>query len=259
MKVLLAAALAVAAQVQTPSPRPLTGGPAEMPLAGIEDLYGPPQPEDLDQIANNGASFAKRNVVVKGTLGVLEARYLSLNQGTARVMLVPFQPSDYRDLSTLLGGEVDVAGIVRVLPGQQQVVPCRGQQLLESKCQDYDLPELPNARMTWPAVSITVLSLSDRGTGLAARRTGGRTLAETGVEAAAADGKPVRALGQFRGANLCRDLPGVTRRDPSDWVLLTSEGPVWVIGRRPGRQGLPARPRLSGRHLALARGERPRC
>ena len=86
-------------------------------------------------------------------------------------------------------------------------------------------------------MSITVLSLSDRGTGLSARRPGGRTLAETGVEAAAADGKPVRAIGQFRGANLCEDLPTVTRRDPADWVLLTPEGPLWVVGRRPAGKG----------------------
>jgi hypothetical protein len=47
----------------------------------------------------------------------------------------------------------------------------------------------------------------------------------------------VRALGQFRGANLCKDLGPDTRRDPADWVLLTSEGPVWVTGRRPEGKG----------------------
>jgi hypothetical protein len=210
----------------------------------MDEFYGPPQPEDLDQIAYNGASYQKRHVIVKGRLDILEpGRYLSLNQGAARVMLIAFNPTDIHDYSTLLGMEVDVRGIVRMLPAQQKIVPCHGYQLVESKCEDYELPELPNAQLgTWPPVSITVLSLSDRGTGLAARRSGARTLAETGVEAAAADGKPVRALGQFRGANLCGDLPVVSRRDLADWVLLTSEGPLWVVGRRPAGKGFQLDP-----------------
>ena len=76
----------------------------------------------------------------------------------------------------------------------------------------------------------------------AARRRGARTLAETGVAAAAAEGKPVRAIGQFRGANLCRDLPTESRRDSADWVLLTSEGPLWVTGRRPAGKGFQLDP-----------------
>jgi hypothetical protein len=232
-----------AAQVETPSPRPLTGGPQDLPPGGMEAIYGPPQPEDLDQVAYNGASYQKRHVIVKGRLGVLDVgRFLSLEEGTARLMLIAFNLTDVHDYSTLLGRDVDVRGIVRVLPEKQDVVPCRGTFLLESKCEDYELPELPNAQPAWPQVSITVLSLSDRGTGLAARRPGGRTLAETGFEAAAADGKPVRALGQFRGGNLCRDLPSVTRRDAADWVLLTPEGPLWVVGRRPGGRGFQLDP-----------------
>ena len=247
MKALLAALLVAGQVVQTPSPRPLTGGHEEPPPAGIEDIYGPPVPEDLDHIAYNGASSGKRHVIVKGILDTLEVgRYMALYQGAARVMLIPFNFSDTHDYATLLGREVDVRGIVRVLPGSQEIVPCRGQMLLESKCEDYDLPELPNAKISWPQVSITILSLSDRGTGLAARRPGRRTLAETGVDAAAADGKPVRAIGQFRGANLCKDLPTVTRRDAADWVLLTTEGALWVTGRRPGGKGFLLDPAYRG-------------
>ena len=69
----------------------------------------------------------------------------------------------------------------------------------------------------WPPVSITVSSISDRGTGLAApARTADDGRDRAG--AAAADGKPVRALGQFRGANLCSDLPRGFAREPADWV-----------------------------------------
>ena len=68
-------------------------------------------------------------------------------------------------------------------------------------------------------------------------RKGPPSLADTGLEAAAAANKPVRAIGQFRGGNLCRDLPETTRRDSADWVLMTTEGAVWVTGRRPEGKG----------------------
>jgi hypothetical protein len=85
----------------------------------------------------------------------------------------------------------------------------------------------------------------DRGPALErGKRT--RDLADTGIDAAALDGKPVRALGQFRGANLCRDLPDQTRRDPRDWVLVTPEGPVWVTGRRPEGRGFRLDPAYRG-------------
>jgi hypothetical protein len=226
------------AQVPVPSPSPLTGGPADLPPVGVEGHYGPAEPADLDQIAYNGASHQRRNVIVKGRLGdLVVGRYFSLSDGLARVMLIPFDPADYHDLSTLFGVEVEVTGIVRVLPTQQKRVLCYGGFLLESKCEDHLLPELPDAQPAWPTSSITVIRISDRGKGPASRRGAGRTLADTGIEAAAADGKPVRALGQFRGANLCRDLPLESRRDPVDWVLLTPEGAIWVTGRRPEGRG----------------------
>src|SRR5262249_36187963 len=80
------------------------------------------------------------------------------------------------------------------------------------------------------------------GTGLAAGSGSKRTLADTGLEAAAVDGKPVRAIGQLRGSNLCRDLPEASRRTPADWVLLTSEGAVWIPGRRPEGEGCRREP-----------------
>jgi hypothetical protein len=244
MPALAVALVALApSQIPVPSPSPISGGPAFLPPVGIEGHYGPAEPEDLDQIAYNGASYQKRNVIVKGRLGdLVPGRYMSLSDGTARVMLIPFHPADYRDFSTLLGLEVEVAGIVRLLPTQQKRVRCYGEMLLESKCEDYLLPELPDAQPGWPTSSITITRISDRGKGPPSRGGSARSLADTGIEAAAADGKPVRALGQFRGANLCRDLPAESRRDPADWVLLTAEGPVWVTGRRPEGRGFQLDP-----------------
>ena len=228
---------AALAQVPIPSPPPITRGDSrELPPVGAQEFYGPPEPVELNQIAYDGASYKKRNVVVKARVeDLVPGRYLALTDGAARVMLILFYDADYDDVSKFIGVEVEVTGVVRTIPARQKRMPCFGGSNLESKCEDPLLPELPDAQPNWPAQSITLFKLSDRGKGPATRAT--RTLADTGLDAAAADGKAVRALGQFRGANLCKDLPEATRRDPADWVLQTSEGPVWVTGRRPAGKG----------------------
>ena len=225
------------AQVPIPSPPPITtgGGSREPPPVGAREFYGPAEPVELDQIANGG-SYQKRNVVVKTRVeDLVPGRYLGLTDGVSRVMLILFYGSDYHDVSKFIGIEVEVTGVVRRIPANQKRMPCFGGSNLESKCEDPLLPELPDAQPNWPAQSLTLLTISDRGKELP--RKGTRTLADTGLDAAAADGKAVRALGQFRGANLCKDLPEASRHDPEDWVLHTSEGPVWVTGRRPAGQG----------------------
>ena len=231
------------AQVPIPSPPPLTGGgPRDLPPVGVEDSYGPPEPQDLEQIATNGAGYQRHNVRVRGRLDdLVPGRYLMLTDGAAtRVMLITFFDADYREISVLMGLEVEVTGIVRRIPGRQQTRPCHGGSYVESKCDEFLLPQLPDGQMGWPEQSITLLTISDRGKGLP--RKGTRGLADTGIDAAAADGKPVRAVGQFRGANLCKDLPEASRRDPLDWVLQTPEGPVWVTGRRPAGKGFQLDP-----------------
>ena len=241
----LAPGLALA-QVLIPSPRPITGGAQELPPVGVEGHYGPAEPEDLDQIAYNGASYQKRNVLVKARLDdLVPGRYLALSDGAARVMLIPFHDSDYHDLSAFLGVEVEVTGIVRRVPTGQKLKRCYGENLPESKCDDYLLPQLPDAQPGWPEQSITLLKISDRGKERPGRAAT-RTLADTGLDAAASDGKPVRAIGQFRGANHCKDVPEASRRDSADWVIVTSEGPVWVTGRRPSGKGFQLDPAYRG-------------
>jgi hypothetical protein len=245
---------ALPAQAPIPSPPPLTGGgPRDLPPVGVEDSYGPPEPQDLEQVANNGGGYQRHNVRVRGRLDdLVPGRYLMLTDGAVRVMLVTFFDADYREISVLMGLEVEVTGIVRTIPAKQQIVPCHGGAYVESKCADWLLPQLPDAQIGWPEQSITLITITDRGKGL--ERKGTRKLADTGMDAAAADGKPVRAIGQFRGNNLCRDLPEASRRDPLDWVLQTAEGPVWVTGRRPAGKGFqldPAYPADTRRWLEV--------
>ena len=235
----LLAALIVPAAAAAQAPPPVTFTPSpRAPNQTIDAAYGPPEAEDLEQVASGAGTYQRRHVIVHGRLDSMEAgRSLLLSAGGGRLLLIPFNAGDYVDYTRLLGLDVEVGGIVRVLPEQQKMERCLGGSYAESKCADPLLPELPNARMDWPAVSLTVVTLSDRGTGPSGRHAGPPSLADTGIEAAAAAGKPVRAVGQFRGANLCRDVAETTRRDPADWLLLTSEGPVWVTGRRPEGKG----------------------
>src|SRR5262249_54565175 len=90
----------------------------------LQRTYGRPEPVDLDQIAYNGASYQKRNVITRGVLdGLVEGRYLSLRQGAAEVMIVPMDGNAYVHMKDLLGRDVDVTGVVRVLPGKQATHP----------------------------------------------------------------------------------------------------------------------------------------
>jgi hypothetical protein len=245
--VLAAAPGAARAQVIVPSPSPIAGGPQYLPPVPLEDLYGPLEVADVDELERNGQSYHRRLVKTRGVVvDLVPGQYLQVQQGTSRLMLIPMNVADYSDYIRMMGMDVDVTGVVRVLPAKQQIVPCRGTRVLESKCEDWELPVLPDRQMQWPGVSMTILRMSDRGTNGVPRRTGTRTLADTGVDAAAADGKPVRALGQFRGANLCRDLPPESRREDADWVLLTTEGPVWVTGRAPAGKGFRLDPAYRG-------------
>jgi len=223
-------------QAPLPSPPAVGGGRSGgLPPVGVEEKYGPLEVVDLERLAHSGRTYHRRLVQVRGVLGVLvPGRYLDLREGAAGVMLIPFEGGDYDAYATLIGMDVDVTGVARVLPAKQETVPCRGSVLLESQCEDGDLPPLPAAQPGWPSVSITVTKLMDHGTDSAPRPRGPVTPANGGV------------VGQFRGANLCRDLPMATRRDPADWVLLTAEGPVWVTGHRPEGQGFRLDPASRG-------------
>jgi hypothetical protein len=236
MRLGAALALAVATQVPIPTPPTIGGRSQELPPVSVEEAYGPLQVADLEEVAHGGRAYHRRLVQTRGTVrDLVPGRYLALDHASARVMLIPLEDGTYDDYATMLGMDVDVTGVVRVLPATQRSVPCRGVTVPESKCEDWDLPLLPDAQPQWPSVSLTVVKMADRGTGGGRPARGGSRSAEEAT-----------VTGQFRGANLCRDLPAETRRDAADWVLLTPEGAIWVTGRRPAGRGFTLDPAYRG-------------
>jgi hypothetical protein len=227
---LVLVAAAVGAQVktvQTPPPPPAFAS------------YGPPEPVALSLIAYNGQQYHRTNVSTTGELRALgtSLSYFVLADGTARVLLIPALDSE-RAASQLLGRRIELTGVVRVLPVKQDTVPCRAQLVLESQCEDPELPVLPDTRVDWPPVSITFFSMSDVGTGEGrAPGRGGLSLAALATDASAHVGKTVTVVGLFAGRNLFGDLPAGSERSPTDWVLKLGSHAVWVTGKKPEGKG----------------------
>jgi hypothetical protein len=235
--VLLAAALPVPQvvdQIHPPSPGPHS----------LRGMYGEARRVELDEIAHNPENYQRKNVATRGFLEPLQGReYWSLSMGISRVLLVPGEGSFTGELEGFVGRRVEVTGIVRLLKNCDNEPPCRiGPCTL---CEDPELPPLPNPRTDWPRVSITILSLSELpDTGAERRDQVGSGLEDIFADPAAAVGREVRVVGQFRGRNLFGDLPADSQRDPDDWVLKQGERAVWVTGKKPRGKGWSLDPRL---------------
>ena len=237
------ALLAASASGQIPAPPSMrTPGPAT-PYS----YYGEPQDLPLTEIVNNPEQYKKANARTTGDLRSLGPNlpYFILADAGARILLLAAE--DPHDLQTYVGRRVEVTGVVRVLPEHQATVPCMGQMLPESKCEDPQLPALPDQQPNWPRSSLTVLRLSD------APQIGPRHATPEGLslfEIITNPGpyavKPITVLGSFAGRDLFGDLPKGSQRSPSDWVLKQGQYAVWVTGKPPQGKGWKLNPDYRG-------------
>lgn len=225
--------------------RPMATPPSPTAFAS----YGEPEPVPLSEIATSGQRYQRVNVRTTGEMRSLGGNtgYFILADGISRVLLIPAIEGT-RDADRLVGRPVELTGVVRVLPAQQQLVPCNAQMIPESKCLDPELPVLPNARQGWPPVSISFFSIVDA-TPFGEKKAGapgGVSLLEIITNPGPYAVKPITVVGVFAGRNLFGDLPAGSQRTPADWVLKQGTNAVWVTGKLPQGKGWKLDPDYRG-------------
>jgi hypothetical protein len=235
--VLLALALPAAAQRRPQKPPARAGTPvAEADSAETE--------VELPTLAAEGGLYDTKRVRTRGVLELLGVAsdpgktyyVLRSRHDNSEVLFVPGTGLHSDDLKPLLGKELSIGGVVRLLRAAGEA---------EAPSAGPALPPLPAASPELPRVSITVLLLS--APAAPARDTSGQNfakqvLANPGQFA----GKTVSILGQFRGNNLFGDLPTVTRRKPADWVLKDGEVALWITEKPPKGSGFALDPDYKG-------------
>jgi hypothetical protein len=222
---------------------------ATPPPATAFASYGEPEPVRLSDIATNGQQYHRVNVRTTGEMRSLggNTAYFILADGISRVLLIPAIEGT-RDADRLVGHPIELTGVVRVLPAQQQMVRCYAQMMPESKCLDPELPVLPNARQDWPPVSITFFSIADA-TPFGQKKAGapgGVSLLEIITNPGPYAVKPITVVGVFAGRNVFGDLPAGSQRTPTDWVLKQGTNAVWVTAKLPQGKGWKLDPDYRG-------------
>ena len=217
-----------------------------IPTEGVnpEQIYGPAEPAEVGDLV--AGAFARRPVVTRGVLGILEpGRYFTLQDGAARVTVIPM-PGFGESLGPLVGTRVEVKGYVRKLVENQGTCRFRGDMNApQSVCEDPELPPKPDLdtldrRLRWPPTSITIWSIAD-----APQRAGkGSAKAEPG-SLFSAPGERVELRGQFGGANLGQALSSAAP-DADAWVLIVEETAIWVVGKAPRGSGFRLDPGYRG-------------
>jgi hypothetical protein len=209
--------------------------------------YGEAIQMPLTEVANNPELHGKENVRTTGELRSLGFRlpYNLLTDSGARVLLI--QALNPHDADEFIGRRVEITGIVRLLPEHQSTVRCNGETVPESKCEDPQLPALPDARQDWPRASITVLTMSDAPvTAAKEAMPEGVRLLEIITNPGPYAVKPITVIGMVGGRNLFGDLPKGSERTPGDWVLKQGRDAVWVTGKPPQGKGWKLDPGYRG-------------
>ena len=183
----------------------------------------------------------RTGVFTRGHLARLEGPYFALEQGTARVLVIPL-PGTSGMLEDLLGHDVRVEGFVRRLYERQGT--CLLERMPLSYCDDPDLPPTPDRQghPDWPRMSITIWTAVDAETAGSASTTHG-SLADLLDSAASGEAVTVRA--RFCGVDLCGRVRTAMPR-PGAWRIADGDVAIWVIGHPPWGKGWRLDPGYAG-------------
>ena len=213
-------------------PPPCKAQPRAPDVGGSYDsTYGRPEAMELEEIGRGVGNYRKRAVRTKAVVdGFGSGYYLLKGPGAARVLGIPV-PELASEVNNFLGREVEIVGLVRTLPDNQDP--------LQSKLEDPLLPPLPSRQGSMPPQSITFWKIVDL-TDLRGVLPGSQeilTLEALVFNPGPLVNRKVRVLGQFRGRNLYGDLPARSERSPLDWVIKDGAYAVWVVGKSPKGSG----------------------
>jgi hypothetical protein len=210
--------IAADARVAVERVRQSLGRPAPPSVEVYEALHGRPVDVGLAEIVAAPGAFVGRAVRVRGIAVPLpRGPGFELTDGDARARVTP-QPEIEAlvraDVRAWSGQEVEVAGVVRRLPGFADGPTL---EVAFWECQGPD-----RVRPSDDVRTVTIRDLAERPADLA--------------------GQTVRVVGKFRGRNLFKDLP---EPSPSGgWVLKSGRHAAWIVGHGPSGPGFRLDPHL---------------
>jgi hypothetical protein len=185
------------------------------PAPGIqlrEALYGKPEDVGLDELSGSPGMFEGLAVRVRGRVESSEKTSFRLQADNASVAVVPAQEVEAAFRSTLGGAsvpELELTGVFRQPPSDGSAVTTGTVTFWDFVPVNADAPRGPE---TVPLEQLV---------------SGARNY----------EGKVVRVVGKFRGNNLFGDLPTLSWKGMSDFVVKEDEAAVWVTGMKPQGKG----------------------
>jgi hypothetical protein len=191
----------------------------------LETLYGPIRDVSLSDLAFNPESYSGRGVRVKGRINLqgIQGSSWELNDGGARVTIVPIRRGMNEDQLTNLGGQtVEVTGVFTATSGQNG--------------QNDTVAGSTGVIQFWTWAGPPEKVGKDQGAII--------SLEQLLARAGKMDGQLVRVVGKFRGRNLFADLPARSMRTVNDWVIKDSLFAVWVTGKKPKGDGFELDPAI---------------
>jgi hypothetical protein len=175
-----------------------------------EALYGSPEEVGIDDLSGAPGRFEGLAVRVRGH--VEGSTSFNLKAENATVAVVPVQEVDAAFRSTIAGGaapELELTGVFR-----QQAADGGGS---------------PNGTLTfWDFVPVNPENPSGPDTVPLEQLVG---------NARSYEGKVIRVVGKFRGNNLFGDLPTISWKGMSDFVVKEDEAAIWVTGKKAQGKG----------------------
>jgi hypothetical protein len=198
------------------------------------DQYGPAVEVTIGDLVRTPAAYSGRPVRTRGFLELDNSSGMGTSGRVFRlrdsfsysiiVLPVPELSQEFEsESSTYLGREMEIVGLFEETNATTSTAPMTQAAGYVTFWKFTIVPDRNEERLS-KARKISIEELAAR-----PERFQGRT---------------IRVVGQFRGANLFADLPAKSQRKRGDWVLQEGERAIWVTGKKPKGDGWQLDPSL---------------